>query len=125
VHTSLMMCIGIRRVFEDEVRILLQGLHFDVVVIFTCSSRIAPSIDSDLGFRFFSYTLGQASRLSPTRVQRLQGSIDTPLGFEGGNSKFCCRVCGFTSSFRHASCLSIAQVQFWAVIHTEALPVCR
>jgi hypothetical protein len=120
-----MMCIGFRRVFEDEVRILLQGLHFDVVVILACSSRIAPSTDSDLGFRFLSCTLGHASHLSPARVQRMQGSIDTPLGFAGGNSKFCCRVCGFTSSLHHASRLSIAQVQFRAVIHTEALPVCR
>jgi hypothetical protein len=60
------------------VRILLQGLHFDVVVILACSSRIAPSTDSDLGFRFFSCTLGYASRLSPARIQRLQGSIAHP-----------------------------------------------
>jgi hypothetical protein len=47
VHTSLRMCIGIHRVFEDEVRILLQDLHFDVVVILACSSYIAPSTDFD------------------------------------------------------------------------------
>jgi hypothetical protein len=125
VHTSLMMCIGVRRVFEDEVHILLLGLHFDVVVILACSSRIAPSTDSDLGFRFFSCTLRHASRLSPAHVQRLQGSIDTPLGFVGGNSKFCCKVCTFTSSLRHAGRLFISRVQFRAVIHTKALPVCR
>ena len=53
VHTSLMMCIGVCRVFKNKVHILLQDLHFDVVVILVCSSRIVPSTDSNLGFKFF------------------------------------------------------------------------
>ena len=121
MHTSLMMCIGVCRMFEDEVHILLQGLNFEVVVILACSSRIAPSTDSNLVFRFFSCILGNASHLFLARVQRLQGSIDTPLGFVGGNSKF---YCGFTSLLHHVGHLSIAWIHFQAVIHTEALLVC-
>ena len=76
MHTSLMMYIGVCRVFEDEVRILLQGLYFYVVVILACSSCIAPSADSDLGFRFFSlYTwtcksLISCSHLEIARIHR-------------------------------------------------------